>query len=77
MKYSYFGVKGEQEYQTPVLESFEHFTSFFDINICQIQTRLQDFQTRVEACEDTEKNHFNKHQKRLTAMINLQMADFE
>jgi hypothetical protein len=77
MKYSYFGVEGEQKYQTPVLESFEHFTSFFDINICQMQTRLQDLQTRVEACEDTEKNHLNKHQKRFTEMINLQMADFE
>ncbi len=77
IRYSYMGIQGEYEYQTPIMESFQHFTSYFDINIYQMQERLQDFQDKIESCEHTLKNHFEKQQKRLTDLTEANLKQFE
>lgn len=77
IKYSYFGMKGEYDYQTPIVESFEHFTSSFDINIHHMQTRLEDFQTRIEGYENIIQDQLNRQQKRFTDMMETQLKFFE
>jgi len=56
---------------------FNHFATYFDINLSQMGLRMQDFQTKIESCEYTLKNYFEQQKKKLTTYTSSTIEQYE